>query len=147
MTAERYLEQIKKIDAIISNKLKEYKRWVDVAEGLGGFSVGEKVQTSRNLQQIPDAIGRYIDIEREIAEYNRQRAAIIANLEKLPRIEYDFLYKLYVEGFSYKEIAYHFDRSYDWVKRKKRVALRLLQEILDESEGNIPPYSPICPHH
>lgn len=134
MTAERYLEQIKKIDAIITNKLKEYKRWVDVAEGLGGFSAGEKVQTSRNLQQIPDAIGRYIDIEREIAEYNKQRAAIIANLEKLPHIEYDFLYKLYVEGFSYKEIAYHFDRGYDWCKWKKRVALEMLQRILDKSE-------------
>ena len=133
MTAERYLEQIKKIDAIITNKLKEYKRWVDVAEGLGGFSVGEKVQTSRNLQQIPDAIGRYIDIEREIAEYNKQRAAIIANLEKLPRIEYDLLYKLYVEGFSAKELAYHFDRSYDWVKKVRRRALEKLQSIIDEA--------------
>ena len=134
MTAERYLEQIKKIDAIISNKLKEYKRWVEVAEGLGGMSMGDKVKTSRNLQQIPDAIGRYIDIEREIAEHNRQRAAIIANIEKLPRIEYDLLYKIYVEGFSLKEIAHHLDRSYDWVRWKKREALNRLQVILDEGK-------------
>lgn len=133
MTAERYLEQIKKIDAIIANKLKEYKRWVEVAEGLGGMSMGDKVKTTRNLQQIPDAIGRYIDIEREIAEYNRQRAAIIANIEKLPRIEYDLLYKLYVEGFSLKEIAYHFDRSYEWVKKTRQKALKRLQSIIDES--------------
>lgn len=133
MTAERYLEQIKKLDAIISNKLKDYKRWVGIAEGLGGFSAGERVQTSRNLHQIPEAIGRYIDIEGEIEGYRKQRADIIATLERLPQTEYDLLYKLYVEGSRPKEIAYRFDRSYEWVMKEKRKALDSLQRILDKA--------------
>lgn len=133
MTAERYLEQIKKLDAIISNKLKDYKRWVGIAEGLGGFSAGERVQTSRNLHQIPEAIGRYIDIEGEIEDYRKQRADIIATLERLPPLEYDLLYKLYVEGSRPKEIAYHFDRSYEWVMKEKRKALDSLQSIIDKA--------------
>ena len=135
MTAERYLEQIKKLDAIISNKLKDYKRWVGIAEGLGGFSAGERVQTSRNLHQIPEAIGRYIDIEGEIEGYRKQRADIIATLERLPQTEYDLLYKLYVEGSRPKEIAYEYDRSYDWVVKGRRKALEMLQHILDEQKG------------
>ena len=127
------MEQIKKLDAIISNKLKDYKRWVGIAEGLGGFSAGERVQTSRNLHQIPEAIGRYIDIEGEIEDYRKQRADIIATLERLPPLEYDLLYKLYVEGSRPKEIAYHFDRSYEWVMKEKRKALDSLQSIIDKA--------------
>lgn len=66
MTAEKYLEQIKKIDAIIVDKLNDHKRWVELATGLGGFSVGERVSATRNLHKGADAIGKYIDLEREI---------------------------------------------------------------------------------
>ena len=68
MTAEEYLKQIKMIDAIIINKKKEYRRWKDIADGYGGgFSVSERVQTTRNLQRGSDAIIEYISIEQEIS--------------------------------------------------------------------------------
>lgn len=130
--AEEYLDQIKKLDAIITNKTEEYKRLVELSQGLGDFSVAERVQSTRNLQQIPNAIAKYIDIEREIDELKKKRADIIRTIEQLPSVEYKIIYKLYVKDFTLKEIAYEFDRSYEWVKKWKQKALRMVQSILDK---------------
>ena len=135
MTAEKYLEQVKKIDVIILNKLKEYKRWVDVAEGMGGFSVTDRVQATRNLHRWADAIGEYIDLEREINELKRQKNEVIGKLQQLPYHEYNVLYKIYVEGYMLKELPSQLHKSYDWVKKKKSVGLKLLQDILNEKKG------------
>lgn len=135
MTAEEYLGLIKKIDAIIVNKLRDHAKWVEVAEGLGGASVGERVQSSRNLQQMPTAIGNYIDIEGEIRALERERQEIIYTLEQLPYTEYETLFLLYVGDQTLKEVAYYFKKSYDWAKAKKRTALQHLQEIIDEKKG------------
>lgn len=132
MTTEEYLDQIKKIDAIIIHKDEEYRRWSELASGLGDFSVTERVQSSRNLHQIPDAIAKYIDIEREIEELKRKRAEIIKTIEQLPSVEYKIIYKLYVKDYTRKEVAYDFGMSLEWVKKRKNKALRLIQKILDE---------------
>ena len=132
MTAEAYLEQIGKIDTIIINKLNDYKRWVEVAEGLGGFSVGDRVQTTKNLHQIPDAIGKYIDIEREIEELKKKRLAIIGSIEVLPPNEYKILYGIYVDGKSLKELSIESDKSYGWAKVEKAKGLGNIQRMLDE---------------
>lgn len=140
MTAEKYLEQIKSIDAIIVNKLKDHRRFVELATGIGGFSVGERVKASPNLQRGADAIGSYIDLEQDIAELTRKREAIIKDIEKLPPIEYRIIYYLYVDytedgdEYTFKELAYKFKKSYDFVKKHKRRGLAILQSILDERE-------------
>jgi DNA-directed RNA polymerase specialized sigma24 family protein len=134
MCAEQYLERIKKIDALIENKREDYDRWFAIAEGMGGFSASEGVQSSKNLQKMPDAVGRYIVIDQEIKELERERESIIKTLERLPAIEYDLLFKFYAGTYSIKELARHFDKSIGWVKWKKRTALDLLQDFLNEKE-------------
>lgn len=135
MTAEQYLRQIRKIDAVIINKLKDHKRWVEIAEGIGGFSTGERVQSTRNLHRGADAIGRYIDIEGEINALKTKRNGIIAVIEELPPDEYQVIYKEYVEGYMLKELPSKFKRSYDWCKRKKRDGIAMIQEIIDRKEN------------
>lgn len=134
MTAETYLDQIKKIDFMIKNKLQEYQRWVEAAEGIGGAAIGERVQSSRNLHRGADAIGKYIDIEQEIEALKRQRQHIIETIEKLPSTEYDLIHKMYVQDYTMKELAYHFGKSYDTVKRWRNHALELIQAMLDEGK-------------
>lgn len=131
MTAESYLDRIKKIDAMIQNKLRDHERWVEAADGLGGASVGERVQTSRNLHRGSDAIGNYIDIEAEILTLKQERQAIIKTIEQLPSAEYSVIYMLYVHDYTMKEIAFHKKKSYDWVKAKKKNGLALIQSSLD----------------
>ena len=131
MTAEQYLDRIKKIDAMIKNKQREHWRWEEVADGMGGASDGERVQASRNLHRSADAIGNYIDLEREIDALKQERHTIIQTIEQLPSTEYDLVHKIYVQDYTMKELAYHFGKSYDWVKAKKRRALMMVQSMLD----------------
>lgn len=135
MTAEEYVSRIKKIDSMIKNRLRDHARWVGVAEGIGGASVGEKVQAPRNLQKIPDAICNYIDIENEIRALRQERQEIINTLEQLSTYEYEVLYKLYVEDSTLKEVAYAFRKSYEWAKTWRTKGLNHLQEILDKKGG------------
>lgn len=132
MTAEEYLKQIKKIDAMISNKKRDYERWANVADGLGDFSVSERVKTSRNLHRGSDAIIEYISIEGEIKALEKKRNGIIATLQQLPCDEYKILYAIYVDGSMLKELPSLFHKSYAWVKWKKRNALDHVQQIIDK---------------
>lgn len=134
MDAEKYLERVKMIDAILINKLEDHRRWVELADSLGGFSVGERVQSSPNLQKGAAAIDRYIDIEREMSELRAERKERIDTLQELPCHEYDILYSLYVATppLSFRAIACKHGKSYDWVKKGKRRGLEQLQKILDE---------------
>lgn len=132
MSAEQYLERIKKIDEMIRNKKEDHQRWVEIAEGLGGFSVGDKVQSSRNLRQIPDAIGRYIDIEQEINDLEQERQRIIKTIEKLPIDEYKILYGIYVKDSTMKDLAYSLGKSYRWVKQKRVDGLERVAELIGD---------------
>lgn len=131
MTAEEYLDQIQKIDDIISNRREDYKRWVEIASGLGDFSVSERVQSTRNLQKNQNAIISYVAIEKEIDELNRKRDEIIRTIERLPSGEYKVIYRIYVKGNSLKEIAYELRKSYEWAKQRKQRGLALVQQMID----------------
>lgn len=132
MNAELYLKRVNKIDAIIATKKQRYQALVDAAEGLGSFSVSERVQTSKNLHSTEDTILRYVVIEGEINALEEEKNGILATIEKLPTKEYKVLYSFYIAENTLKEIAYDFDRSYEWAKKKKRRGLALLQEILNK---------------
>lgn len=134
MNAEQYLERVRLIDAILINKLNDHRRWVEVADSLGGFSIGERVQSSPNLQRGAAAIDRYLDLEREMTELRAERQERIDVLQQLPYEEYDILYSLYVATPppSFRTIARKHGKSYDWVKKGKRRGLDMVQKILDE---------------
>ena len=135
MSAHEYLSRIIKIDAIIANKYRDIKRWSDVARSLGGISSGERVQTSSNFGRVPDAVCRYVDLEREIEDLKRERAAIIRRIEGLPSDEYKIIYAIYVDGATIKEVAYRLGKSYDGIKKRKKKALRMIQSMID-NENN-----------
>ena len=134
LSAHEYLSRIKKYDAIIANKLRDIKRWSDVARSLGGISSGERVQTSSNFGRVPDAVCRYVDLEKEVEDLKRKRAAIIKLIEQLPSVEYEILYAIYVDGATFKEVAYRKGKSYDWVKKHKKKALGMVQGLIESEE-------------
>ena len=137
MTTEEYLDQIKKYDEMIKNRTEDYQRALENASSLGGFSVTERVQSSRNLQKNQNAIAEYLDIERDIARLKEKRQKIIDLIERLPFVEYKIIYILFVkEGeFTLKDIAWEFHKSYDWAKKKKRKALRMIQRMREEGNS------------
>lgn len=133
LNAEQFIKRINKIDALIFVKRKQYQRLVDVAEGMsGGFTVGDRVQSSPNLHKGADAVASYVVIEEEIEKLLGEKSRILAVLERLPEKEYRILYAYYVEEQSLKEIAFEHKMSYEWTKKKKHDALTRLQKILDK---------------
>lgn len=132
MGAVEYLERIKKIDAIIANKMEDKARWFEIAKGMGGFSASDGVQSSKNPQKMSDAVIRYTEIEREIKALEAEKDSMMKTLEKLSCHDYGVLVLFYLRGYSHKQIAKHFDRSYDWSKKRKSMALDMLQNILNE---------------
>lgn len=137
MNAEQYLQRIEKIDALTRDKLEDHQRWIDIANSLGGSSEGERVQTGRCFDKIQNAVAHYSDIEMEIDKLMSERKRIIANIEKLPVMEYKIIYTLYVSRKckTVKELAGMLSVSFDSVKQHKKNGLRLIQKMIEKSEG------------
>jgi DNA-directed RNA polymerase specialized sigma24 family protein len=133
--AEQFIKRVKKIDALIKNKQNEIERLRAAATGLSGFASSESVQSTKNPHKAQDAIAKYCDLESEINALTAERKGIIKTLEKLPTVDYDYLFKRYIEGYSVKALAVEFKKSYDWAKKKRKNALGKLQAILDEEKS------------
>ena len=131
MNASEYLKQIEMLDILLKNKRQERKRWEQLADSIGTFSTAEKVKSTHDPHRSSNAIINYCDIDREISELERKRKSIIKTIERLPPSEYKVIYNIFVEYCSLKEVASLCDKSYDWVKKKKRVALVHIQGIID----------------
>lgn len=154
MDKKVFLNQLKKLDAMIENKMIEREQWKAIAEGVtaGGTSVivldkkgkqhlhnMEKVQASGNPQKMADAIHKMIEIDDEIAlcidKMIEAKKDVLAVIEKLSAAEYDIIHKIYVQHLNLYEVAAMSDRSYSSITTLHGRALKSVQNILDERDG------------
>lgn len=135
MKAKEFLRQIYKFDRMVENKFAEKRQWQEIAAGTAPQTTGERVQSSGNPQRMADAIGRYIDIEREIDECIDRlvdaKREVISVIEQLNATEYDVLHKMYVQFLTLDEVATRKQKSYSWVTTVHGRALKNVQKILD----------------
>lgn len=140
MKAKEYLQQVKKLDVMISNKIAEKAHWMAIASSTGAFSTTEKVQSSGSQQKMADAVDRYIDIEREIDEQIDKlvdtKNELLGTIEQLDAIEYDLLHKIYVQYRPLNEVADSYGKTYSWATTVHGRALKNVQRILDERESH-----------
>lgn len=153
MDKKVFLNQLKKLDAMIENKMIEREQWKAIAEGVtaGGTSVivldkkgkqqlhnMEKVQSSGNPQKMADAIHKMIEIDDEIDlcidKLIDAKKDVLSVIEKLPAAEYDIIHKIYVQHLNLYEVAALSDRSYSSITTLHGRALKMVQNILDERE-------------
>ena len=148
MEAKEFLSQAEKIDLMIENNLAEIVQWRNIAEGLS--SAGEsikingvlhnmdKVQTSKKLDKMGDAVVKMLEIieeyELHIEELKRVKKEIASVIELLKPIEYDFLHKAYIQHLSLSQIAGMYRKSYSWATTVHSNALQSVQKILDERD-------------
>ena len=134
---KRFLNQIKKLDKLIENKLAEKEQWKLIASGTT-IQLKERVQSSSNQQKMADAVVRYIDIESEINacidSLVSKKRDVISVIEQLDVTEYDILHKVYVQYLSLYDVAEIYDKSYSWVTSVHGNALKNVREILDAGE-------------
>ncbi len=138
LIAKAYLEQIAKIEAMITNKLAERERWYEMAQSITAQMRGERVQTSGNQQRMAAAIDRCIDAENEVnAMIDRlidRKREINSILEQVSTTSYDVLHKRYIQGMGYQAIADSIGCSYSNATTIHGRALIEVQRILDKRE-------------
>lgn len=136
MKAKEYLLQLKKLDKLIENKLAEKEQWKAMATSSTQQLSADRVQTSGNPQKMADAVCKIVEIEAEIDAFVDKlidtKREVISTLERLNPTEYDLLHKVYVQYFTFEQVAEKKDKSYSWVTTVHGRALKNIQRILDE---------------
>lgn len=136
MNAKEFLKQPKKLDLMIKNKQIEIEQWKAIATGTTAQMNGERVQSSGSQQKMADAIDKYVDIEAEISEcinaMIRKKMDVISVIEQLNPVQYDVLHKIYVQYYTYSQVADSYGKREGWVATIHGRALLNVQKILDE---------------
>lgn len=141
MKAKEFLQQIRKLDKLIENKMIERQYWKNLAVSISSNQSSENVQSSKNHDKMAAAVGKYVDIEREIdgcidVLYETKKD-ILNVIEQLETTEYDILHKVYVQYMDLNDVAIKLDKSYSWVTSMHGKALKDVQKILDERTKSI----------
>jgi hypothetical protein len=134
--AQRYLEQVEMLDAIIKNKLIEQRQWMEIALGITANMEGERVQSSGSQSKMADAIEKCVDMEAEIDSLIDRlietKREVIKTIEQLDSpIEYNLLHMRYIQYYDLQGIADHFNKEYGWATTTHGRAIASLQKILD----------------
>lgn len=138
MNAKEFLQQVRKLDKLIENKLAEAQRWKEIANNTTVNMSGERVQSSGSHDTIANAICTYIDLDREITrcidELIDKKKDIISVIEQLSATQYDLLHKLYVQNYTLQDVASMYQRDYGWATTTHGRALKHVQIILNKRE-------------
>ena len=134
--AQRYLEQVEMLDAVIKNKLIEQRQWKDIALGITANMDGERVQSSGSQSKMADAIDKCVDMEAEIDSLVDRlidtKREVIQTIEQVDSpIEYNVLHMRYIQYRELQEIADHYGKEYSWATTTHGRALGKVQKILD----------------
>lgn len=136
MNAKEFLQQVRKLDKLIENKLVEVRQWRAIAMNTATIFTPDKVQSTHNPFKVQDAICKYMDLE---AEINRDidnlidiKKDVLSVIEQLSAMDYDLLHKIYVQGLTLQDVASVYDRQYGWATTRHGIALKEVQMILDK---------------
>lgn len=147
MKAKEYLQQVKKIDKLIENKLIEKEQWFAIATGTTASSEdGDRVQSSGSQQKMADAVVKIIALQEEINNlidmYIDTKQGVIKTIEQLPADEYDVLHKRYIQYRTLAEIAETNGKSYKWVKSVHGNGIRDVQDFIGKKITEVPTFTP-----
>lgn len=142
---KEYLYRIDDIDIRIRNKhiekAQHHALMMDVATIITANMGGERVQSSGSKQRMADTVDEkltYIqNIDKRIAELEKEKGEIVSTIELLPKDEYDILHKCYVQHMSLKEVAAERDESYSSTTTTHGIALKRLGEILEKRKATL----------
>ena len=131
MTTKEYLNQIERLDKMITNKLSEIYQLKIMACSITVSGDSERVQTSGNQDKLGSTIAKIVDLERETDELVDslvdKRKEILKQIDSMKNIDhYDVLHKHYVERRTFQDIA----DSENWsIRQVFNIHGRALQEF------------------
>lgn len=136
MNAERYLNQVKKLDQLIDAKLAERDRLKELAtdisakpiDGMPHSNTGTVAQTMQNAvinlimleQEIDKLIDKYVDYKQQV----------VKSLEKLDANEYGVLHRYYIRYMTWEQIADDMGYCRQQIWRLKKKGLKNLEDVI-----------------
>lgn len=128
MTTKEYLNQIRRYDCQISNKLEEIKELRLRISGTSSFSNGDRVQTSGSKDQVGSCVSKIVDMEREVDALIDKRLEIVKQIEEISDADmYDVLAKRFVLDKDFKVISVE-------IKKSKRQTFFIYDNAIDTFE-------------
>ena len=147
MTTKEYLNQIERLDKMITNKLSEIYQLKIMACSITVSGDSERVQTSGNHDKLGSTIAKIVDLERETDELVDslvdKRKEILRQIDNMKNIDnYDVLHKHYVERRTFQDIA----DSENWsIRQVFNIHGRALQEFEKMYGDTYLHWRKICP--
>lgn len=134
--AQRYLEQVWKLDAGIECKLIEIRQWRELAGRITAVMGTERVSSCPEQDKLAKAVSACVDNESEIFKavenLSRKKRAVSETIEAVRNpTEYRVLHMRYIQGMSLREIADEFGRDYTWATTCHGRALESVRKILN----------------
>ena len=130
MRAKEYLQQLKKMDIVIQQKIQELSQLKELG-GLKGIDYSqEKVKNSQaNCANFESVVIKIIDLENEINnEINKfvdKKHDIINKIQGLEHINYiQILYKRYVEYKKFEVISIETNYAYQYIRELHKKGLQ-----------------------
>ena len=135
MTAERYLKQISKIDAMIQKKQEQIDSLRALASSTALHTDSERVQSSGAKDKIGECIAKVADLQaemnRDIDMFVETKADVMHTIDKLENLdERRLLYSRYFQQRTFVSISLEMNLSERQVYRIHKVAVKHINEIL-----------------
>jgi len=122
MNAKEYLQNLKKLDTVIDQKIKELDNLKTMSTSIGSFDYSkDRVQTSPDgdapfVKTIEKICELQDEINREIDQFVDKKHRIINQIQGLSKSKYiEVLFRRYVEYKSFETIAVEMMLSYQYV--------------------------------
>lgn len=137
MTTKQYLNQIHRIDKMISNKLSEIYQLKNLACSISVSNDSDRVQTSTNKDTLGNAVSKIVDLENEVNDcidkfYNK-RSMIIAQIDSMENeMHYQVLFSRYIERKTFEKIADDNEYSVRQILRIHGEALLQFEKLFGE---------------
>ena len=125
MTTVQYLSQIRKLDKMINNRLKEIDELRIMAENVSSMKlVSDVVKTSGRTDQLERIVVKIIDaehiVDNLVDRYVDKRKEITEQIESMEYVTYNVLFLRFMLNYTFSNIAKEMNGSerqiYRWYK-------------------------------
>lgn len=136
MNAERWLQQVKKMDQLIDAKLAERDRLNSLATDISAkpFDGMPHSNTGMVSQKMQNAVINLVmlasEIDKLIDQYIDYKQQVIKILEELPEKEYGVLHRHYIRYMTWEQVAEDMGYSVRQVLRIRKNSLKNLENVI-----------------
>lgn len=137
MTTKEYLNQIRRYEMLINDKLSEIYRLRQLVSSVSISTDSERVMSSGSQDRMGDAVSKIVDLQNEVAEeiesYTRKRQEIISRIDMMQDINHHtILFERYVLNNSFEKIADNIGYSIRQIFRIHGEALSKFEKMYGE---------------